>query len=91
MTEESDFGEEDAEDESGVAAVVHIVVLGEDVAGGAVADDKLEERDEDGVETGREDGNGGGADEDGKESLNKVPRFGGARLNNGEPENVGST
>ena len=43
MAKQSDFCEEDAEDEGGVAAVVHVVVLSEDVTGGAVADDKFEE------------------------------------------------
>ncbi len=88
VAKQSDFGEEDAEDERGVAAVVHVVVLGEDVAGGAVADDEFEERDEDGIVAGGEDGDGGGADEDGEEGLDEIPGFRGFWLDDGEPEDV---
>ena len=69
VAEDGDFGEDGAEDESGVAGVVHVVVLGEDVASGAVADDKFENGEKDGVDTGGEDSDGGSPEEDSKEGL----------------------
>lgn len=86
--EKGDFCEDDAEDEGGVAAVAHVVVLGEDVAGGAVADDEFEGDGERRVEAGTEDADGASAEEDGGEGLDAVPGFRGLGLDDGEPEHV---
>lgn len=88
VTEESDFCEHGAEDKCGKTVVVHVVVLGKDVASGTVADDKLEQCDNNGIDVRGEDTDGGRADENSKESLGEVPAFGCFGLDDGEPNDI---
>ena len=62
--------------------------MGEDVAGGGVTDDELEDDEKGGVKPGAKKRNGGRAEEDCEKSLDKVPRFGSLRFHPDKPKSV---